>query len=194
MELAVSVKRKRTEMKRQNLNIVIGLLLLVLTSCKTTQTSMIIAENYDEKKNQTTLTLFPYGNIVFPDKWTKTSYNQVSKQHFFTNNDSTTFAVTKNPKDKYPFYKTNQTDNEFVTDFVKWDAEYWEKQGLTVTTIDNQANKGYILWQAKSDEKNVNTIFLFGSKNGLTYNFSGSSKNWTEGKIKDFLVQLFNDN
>ncbi|WP_234111750.1 hypothetical protein [Chryseobacterium sp. R2A-55] len=181
-------------MKRQNLNIVIGLLLLVLTSCKTTQTSMIIAENYDEKKNQTTLTLFPYGNIVFPDKWTKTSYNQVSKQHFFTNNDSTTFAVTKNPKDKYPFYKTNQTDNEFVTDFVKWDAEYWEKQGLTVTTIDNQANKGYILWQAKSDEKNVNTIFLFGSKNGLTYNFSGSSKNWTEGKIKDFLVQLFNDN
>jgi hypothetical protein len=72
--LAVSVKRKRTEMKRQNLNIVIGLLLLVLTSCKTTQTSMIIADSYDEKKNQTTLTLLPYGNIVFPDKWTKTSY------------------------------------------------------------------------------------------------------------------------
>ena len=81
-----------------------------------------------------------------------------------------------------------------MTDFVKWDAEYWEKQGLTVTTVDNQSEKGYILWQAKSDEKNVNTIFLFGSKNGLAYNFSATSKKWTESKIKDFLVQLFNDN
>ena len=181
-------------MNRQLIKITFGLLIVALTSCKTTQTSMIIADSYDEKKNQTTLTLLPYGNIVFPDKWTKTSYNQVSKQHFFTNNDSTTVAVTKNPKDKYPFYKTNQTDNEFVTDFVKWDAEYWEKQGLTITTVDNQSEKGYILWQAKSDEKNVNTIFLFGSKNGLAYNFSGTSKKWTESKIKDFLVQLFNDN
>jgi len=181
-------------MNRQNLNIVIGLLIFVLTSCKTTQTSMIIADSYDEKKNQTTLTLLPYGNINLPDKWTKTSYNQVSKQHFFTNNDSTTVAVTKNPKDKYPFFKPNQTDNEFVTDFVKWDAEYWEKQALTITTVENQSEKGYILWQAKSDEKNVNTIFLFGSKNGLAYNFSGSSKTWTETKIKDFLVQLYNDN
>lgn len=181
-------------MNRQNLNIVIGLLILVLTSCKTTQTSMIIADNYDEKKNQTTLTLLPYGNIVLPNKWTKTNYNQVSKQHFFTNNDSTTVAVTKNSKDKYPFFKTEQSDSEFVTDFVKWDAEYWEKLGLTVTTVDNQSKEGYILWQAKNDEKNVNTIFLFGSKNGLAYNFSGTSKSWSETKIKDFLVQLFIDN
>ncbi|GGP01172.1 hypothetical protein GCM10010992_00780 [Cloacibacterium rupense] len=155
---------------------------------------MLVADSYDEKKNQTTLTLLPYGNIVFPEKWAKTSYNQVSKQHFFTNNESTTIAVTKNPKDKYPFYKNNQTDNEFVTDFVKWDAEYWQKIGLKVTTVDNQADKGYILWQAKSDEKNVNTIFLFGCKNGFAYNFSGTSEKWTETKIKDFLVRLFNDN
>jgi hypothetical protein len=193
--LAVSVKDdSRKIMNRQIFKITIGLLIVALTSCKRTQTSMIIADCYDEKKNQTTLTLLPYGNIVLPDKWTKTSYNQVSRQHFFTNNDSTTVAVTKNPKDKYPFFKPNQTDSEFVTDFVKWDAEYWENQGLTVTTVDNQADKGYILWQAKSDEKNVNTIFLFGSKNGLAYNFSSTSKKWTETKIKDFLAQLFNDN
>lgn len=193
--LAVSVKDNNKEkMNRKIINIAFGLLIVVLTSCKTTRTSMIIADSYDEKKNQTTLTLLPYGNIVIPDKWRKTSYNQVSKQHFFINNDSTTVAVTKNPKDKYPFFKPKQTDSEFVTDFVKWDAEFWEKQGLTITTVDNQSDKGYILWQAKNDEKNVNTIFLFGSKNGLAYNFSGTSKTWTETKIKDFLVQLFNDN
>lgn len=181
-------------MSRQRIKITIGLLLVVLTSCKTTQTSMIIADNYDEKNNQTTLTLLPYGNIVIPNKWTKTSYNQVSRQHFFTNNDSTTVAVTKNPKDKYPFFKPNQTDIKFGTDFVKWDAEYWEKQGLTVTTVDIQSDKDYILWQVKNEEKNVNTIFLFGSKNGFAYNFSGTSKTWTETTIKDFLVQLYNDN
>lgn len=185
---------ENTYMNRKNLNIVIGVLLLVLTSCKTTQTSMIIADSYDEKKNQTTLILLPYGNIVMPNKWTKTSYDQLSRQHFFTNNDSTTVSVTKNPKNKYPFYKSEQTDKEFVIDFVKWDAEYWEKQGLTVTTVSNQSEKGYILWQAKSDERNVNTIFLFGSKNGFAYNFSGTSKTWTETQIKDFLEHLFIDN
>lgn len=181
-------------MSRQLINITVGLLIVALTSCASTRTSMIIADSYDEKNNQTTLTLLPYGSIVLPDKWTKTSYNPVSKQHFFTNNDTTTVAVTKNPKDKYPFFKPDQTDNEFVTDFVKWDAEYWEKQGLTVTTVDNQSEKGYILWQAISEDKNLNTIFLFGSKNGLAYNFSGTSRKWTESKIKAFLVQLFNDN
>lgn len=181
-------------MNRHIIYLAIGLFIILLTSCKTTKKSTIVSDSYDEKKNQTTLTLLPYGNIVIPDKWTKTSYNKVSRQHFFTNNDSTTVALTKNPKDKYPFYRTNQTDSEFVAEFVKWDGDFLERQGLTVTTIDNQSNKGYILWQVISVEKKVNTIFLFGSKNGLAYNFSGSSKTWTETKIRDFLVQLYNDN
>jgi hypothetical protein len=181
-------------MSRQKTNIIIGLLILALTSCKTTQTSMLISDSYDEKKNQTTLTLLPYGNIVIPNKWKKASYDQASRQHFFENSDSTTVSVAKNPKNKYPFFKLEQTDKEFVTDFVKWDTEFWEKQGLTVTTIDNQSEKGYILWQAKSDERKINTIFLFGSKNGFAYNFSGSSQTWTDKTIKDFLVQLYIDN
>jgi hypothetical protein len=128
-ELAVSVKDDNTEkMNRQIINVTIGLLIVALTSCKTPQTSMIIADSYDEKKNQTTLTLLPYGNIVLPGKWTRTSYNQVSRQHFFTNHDSTTIAIAKNSKDKYPFFKPNRTDIEFVTSFVKWDSEYWENK------------------------------------------------------------------
>lgn len=181
-------------MYRKIIKITITLLTVVLASCKTTQSSMIIADTYDQKKDQTTLTILPYGNIVIPEKWTKKSYNQISRQHFFTNNDSTTIAVTKNPKNKYSFYKSNQTDSEFVTDFVKWDAEFFEKQGFKTTTLDNQSEIGFILWQVKNEEKNVNTIILFGSKNGLAYNFSGSSKNWTETQIKNFLVQLFNSN
>ena len=181
-------------MRRIKSNIIIGLILLVLASCKTKQTSMIVADSYDENKNQTTLTLLPYGNIIIPEKWTKTSFNQVSKQHFFKNNDSTTVAISKNPKEKYPVFKAEQTNKEFITDLVKWDAEYWKKEGLTIRTLDDQSDKGYILWQAKSEDKNVNTIFIFGSKNGFAYNFSGTSKTWTETRIKDFLVKLYNDN
>lgn len=170
------------------------LTLLFLTACKTTQTSMIIADKYDESQDKTTLTLHPYGNIVIPGNWTKTNYNQVSKQHFFESKDTTTLAVTKNPKEKYPFYKPEISDKEFVTEFFKWDAGYWEKQGLAVTTIDDQSANGYILWQAKSDEQEINTIFLFGSKNGFAYNLSGTSISWSETKIKDFLVKVYLEN
>ena len=156
---------------------------------------MIIADSYDEKKNQTTLTLLPYGNINLPDKWTKKSYNQVSKQHFFNNSDSTTVAVTKNPKQKYSFFNSEQADKEFVTEFVKWDAGYWKKQGLKTSIINDKSENGFILWQATDSTKtNVNTIFLFGSKNGFAYGFSGTSKTWSEEKIQNFLIKLFNDN
>ena len=182
-------------MNRLKTNILIGLLILVLTSCKTTQTSMLIADNYDIKTNQTTLTLLPYGTIVIPEKWTNTSYNQKSKQHFFQNIDSTTIAVSKNPKEKYPFFTTKQTDKEFVSEFVKWDAEYWKNQGLVVKTINDKSENGFIVWQASDSAKaEINTLFLFGSKNGFAYNFSGSSKTWSEEKTEEFLIKLFNNN
>ncbi len=156
---------------------------------------MLIADSYDEKKNETTLTLLPYGNIVLPDKWKKINYNSTSKQHFFENSDSTTVAVTKNPREKYPFYQATQTDKDFVTKFVKWDGEFWEKQGLTVKKINDKSDNGYIVWQAiKGDSNNVNTLFLFGSKSGYAYNFSGTSKSWSDQKIEEFLINLFNTN
>ena len=174
---------------------ILGLFALLFIACKTSQTSMLIADSYDEKTNKTTLMLFPYGNIIFPDKWTKTSYNSSSRQHFFKNSDTTTVAVTKNPKEKYPFYKPTQTDKDFVTEFVKWDSEYWQKQGLTVKTINDNSDSGYIVWQAvREDSISVNTFFLFGSKSGFAYNFSGTSTTWTDKKVEEFLINLFNTN
>jgi hypothetical protein len=184
-----------TIMKIKSIIMITGFLVLTLISCNTTQTSMIVADNYDIKQNQTTLTLLPYGNIVFPNKWNKTSYNNVSKQHFFTNNDSTTIAVAKSPREKYPFYKSSQTDKEFVSEFVKWDAEYWKNQGLTVKTISDKSDNGFIVWQVTDEKKKkVNTIFIFGSKNNFAYNFSGTSQKWTDDNIQQFLTKLYTDN
>lgn len=180
-------------MKINRVILIFGLLVLTIISCKTTQSSMIIGDNYDKKQDKTTLILLPYGNIVFPNKWNKASYNNVSKQHFFTNGDSTTITVAKNPREKYPFYKSSQTDKEFVSEFVKWDAEYWKNQGITVKTINDKSDNGYIVWQA-TDNKIVNTIFIFGSKNNFAYNFSGTSQKWTDNIIQEFLIKLYTDN
>ena len=138
--------------------------------------------------------MFPNGNIVLPDKWTKSSYNQVSKQHFFKNNDSTTVAVAKNKKQEYPFYKSTQSNEDFLTEFTKWESDYFKSQGATIRLINDQSDKGYILWKATIEKENINTIYLFGLKGDYAYNLLGDSKTWTEEKIKAFLIKLFSDN
>ena len=84
---------------------IFGILMMLLISCKTTQTNLIITDNYDSEKNLTTLSILPYGDIVIPNQWVKTDYNRVNLRHFFENNDSTTIAVSKNPKNKHPIFK-----------------------------------------------------------------------------------------
>jgi len=138
------------------------------------------------------LIILPYGNINIPDRWKKTDYNPVSKQYFFRNSDSTTIAIAKNPKEKYPFYKADQSDKIFIAEFVKWDAEYWEKQGMENKILTDNSDQGYTTWQVLKND--VNTILLFGLKKGLVYNFSVTSATWIDKKKEEFLIQLFNSN
>ena len=177
--------------------LIIGILILLNISCKTNQKNMIVADKYDATKNQTTLTILPYGNVIIPKEWKKTSYNQVSKQHFFQNSDLTTISIAKNLKEKYPFYKAEQNDKEFVTEFVKWDSEYWKEQGLEITTVENNSENTFIVWNAKSKNENkpeVNTLFLFGVKNNFVYGFSINSKTWNEKQKIEFLRKLYETN
>lgn len=181
----------------KNKALIIGILFILNLSCKTNQTSTIVADKYDATKNQTTLTILPYGNVIIPNKWKKTSYNQISKQHFFQNNDSTTISIAKNLKDKYPFYKVNQNDKEFVAEFVKWDSEYWKEQGLEISTIENKTEKMYIIWNTKNKKETkpeVNTLFLFGVKNNFVYGFSISSRIWNNDQKIEFLKNLYESN
>ena len=172
-------------MKQQTIFIGLIFLLMVTFSCKSTSTSVITGENYDSKKDETTLILVPYGNITIPNKWNKKSYNEISKQHFFTNSDSTTLAIAKNPKQKYPFYQNEDSDKEFVINFVKWEADYFKEKGIIVTTLEDKSSQGYILFEAKTGEDKYD-IFLIGSKNGFAYNFLSSSNVWTKEDIKMF--------
>lgn len=159
-------------------------------SCSTTQTSIIVADSYDQTENITTLTLLPYGNIDIPGQWTKTMYNEVSRQHFFHDNDSTSIAVTKNPQEKYPFYSDTITDKEFLRKFFEWEKEYYEEHGYIIE--EKSSNDNFVIWTVNGN--GVNTIFLYGAKNKYAYNFAVFTENWSDEKRTDFLKELFEEN
>ncbi|MEP2026431.1 MAG: hypothetical protein ABJH98_11610 [Reichenbachiella sp.] len=164
----------------------------IFTSCKTTHTSMLIADSYDEAKGETTLTLIPYGNIVIPGKWTKYNYNQTSKQHFFRNSDSTAIAVAKNPIDKYPFYSSELSNSELSKNWFEWESDFYSEKGIAVTQTNRETTKEYVIWKAKSSQ--VNSVFLYGVKNNLAYNFAVVTDNWTDEQRTKFLRELWDIN
>lgn len=168
------------------------LIILIISSCGTTkQISTLHGDSYDETADKTTYILVPYGNVEIPGKWKRTTYNQVSRQQFFTNTDSATIAIAKNPKEKYPFYIETKADSVLVTDFYKWDSEYWEKQGLKVTKLKESDSENFIIWQAIGND--VNNVFLFGINNNLMINYMVSAK-WTNERKIDFLTKLYLEN
>jgi hypothetical protein len=169
----------------------ITVFLLVLSNANA-QTSTIVGDTYDAEKNETYLILIPNGGVKITGKWTKTSYNDVSRQHFFKNDDGTTLSIAKNLKEKYPFYKKRKSDKEFVIDFVAWDGDFWKQKGLDVTILEDQSDSGFIVWQAKA--KGVNTVFLFGAKNGFAYSFSIGSGPWSDPERAAFLSKIYNEN
>ena len=169
-------------------------ILYLLTSCKTSQQTMVVSTDYNEKDNKTTLTVFPYGNIVMDGKWEKVKYLPNSKQHFFTNSQNVTLAVSKNPKEKYGFYTPSMPDSTFTTEFYKWESDYWVQQGLEQKILSDQAKSGFIVWQVESVEKKVNNTFLVGSKRGFAYNFLVSSNNLPQDQKIRMLTSLYFSN
>ena len=170
----------------------IVMLIGINLSCSSSKTSVVTADSYDKTKDQTTLGIIPYGNISMNGKWTKTSYNEVSQQHFFMNDEGTSIAITKAPKERYPFYIKNLTDYNFIEKFYQREFEHYSKQDIEIDKIETDKQKNYIIWKATGN--NINTTFLYGAKNNLAYNFSVMKGNWSDEKKIEFLKKIFNEN
>ena len=168
------------------------LIAAILVSCRASQTTMLISDSYDETKDMTSLMLFPYGNINIPGKWTKTSYNETSKQHYFRNDDdSTSIAVTMNPMNKYPFHSDSLTYEAWVTEFYKWESEYYRNQGYTTEILKSDNFAKFLIWKITGE--NVNTVFLFGCKGGYAINYAVFT-NLSDNQRISFLTQLYEHN
>ncbi|MCP4581301.1 MAG: hypothetical protein GY839_06760 [candidate division Zixibacteria bacterium] len=155
--------------------------------------SLLIADSYSAKKDLTTLTVLPYGNIDIPGQWMKTNYVASSGQHFFKNVDSTIIAVGKFPQTKAPSYLKSYTDYENAYAFYKWDTDFFSnEQDFQISEIRMDEINCYILFNMNNEK--FNSTFIFGLKNGFIYNLSVQTGNWPVEKKHSFLINLFKDN
>jgi len=160
-------------------------------------TAMLTNLNYDAKKDQTELTLLPYGGIIFPHKWVQIGYDESSKARIFLS-DSTQLHASLFPFQRYKeVYQKGRTDQEQLAAFTTWETEFWRKeQHVTIDILqDSIATRGYVLGRAYDpNDKDVDVTFLFGTRRGLLYNFRGTSSKWTQEELEVFLKGLFMNN
>lgn len=172
--------------------LIIYALIGLILGCSKTSTSILISDDYDEESDKTTQTIIPYGHIEFPGQWTKTKYNEESRQHFFIDKDSTSIAVAKNPQEKYPFYTEGMTDKEFTRKFFEWEKGFYEKRGFEITELKNYSGENFIVWKVTRNK--ANTVLLYGSKEHFAYNFAVFTDNWTNKDKIEFVRNLFEQN
>ncbi|WP_222539106.1 hypothetical protein [Pedobacter polysacchareus] len=153
----------------------------------------IVSDTYNKKLDQTTLVLIPYGNVTFQGKWKKFRSDESSKQYFFRDQDSTVLSIAKVPQKDYPFYEQGLDDKSFPLAIYNWEKDYMTKYGkVQPKLITDQSDQGYVLWQVEA--KDVHTILLNGSRNEYAYNFSISSKKWSDERKIGFLTEIFKQN
>jgi len=177
------------------IGIIFIFILRITTSCMVMggSVSTIESSNYDEKENQTTFIKFPFGSMSIPGKWTKVSYNQISFQHNFKNEDSVFTALAINQASSYPFYKPNMTSNELIKEFYEWDSKYLADliKGNRTIIIQDTINH-FILWQITADnEYQLDNHYLFGCENGIIFTILISTKKWTNEQKLNYLQTVY---
>ena len=187
------------ENNRLNLITYFIIVIITLASCATQKVSTIAGGEYDRNKDRTDYFVLPFGSTSMPGKWTKTRYNEVSKQQFFKNEENISITVAFTPINSYEFNTDKSKKGyNFTRAFYEWDADYFVKtHKLNQERIEFNENKNYIIWRAFGQQNGANfdTYFLFGEKNGYANNFSITvTDKWTkEDKVK-FLKEMYLQN
>ena len=150
---------------------------------------------YDESKKQTDYFVLPFGSASIPGKWTKTRYNSVGHQQFFTNGDSVTIAIAFGRFDGYEFNPNGSRKGyDFIKAFYEWDSKYLaDRPGMNRRIIEEDSIKNYILYQiyGSINGHKADTYFLIGEKNGNVSNLSITTKKWTKDAEIAFLKRLY---
>lgn len=170
--------------------------MILFAGCTTQKTSTIVSFDYDTKRNQTNYMVFPYGSVSIPNKWDKTSYNSVSRQQFFKNDEGVTIAISFGLCNKYEFNRDNANKGfRFVRAFYEWDSDcFVSTYGLKQELIEENEEKNYLIWRVYGDYNNSHwdTYFLFGEKGGVAHNYSVMDTNkWTVEQKIEFLNGIY---
>ena len=175
---------------------------VLFVGCRTVSSSRygstIVGGEYEASKDSTSYFVYPFGSVMIPGKWEKTTYNSASRQQFFQNSDSVLISVIFSRFDGYEF---NQDGAKKGYDFVKacyvWESDYFEKTlGLQHEILEENEGKQYMIFRiyGSTDGTKVNMYFLLGEKNGNVSYFSLSrAEKWTEERRLEFLRGLLNN-
>jgi len=155
--------------------------------------STIIGGDYNAKTNTTEYFVIPLGQVSIPGKWEKTSFDRVSRQQFFSNDESIDIAVSFAPCDHFEFNQGGALKGyEFLDAYYKWDSEYFVSNGLECKILETDKAKKYLLYRIFG--KGADTYLLISEKNGNVSNFSiNATDKWTEQQKVEFLKSLLKD-
>ena len=169
---------------------------ILFSNCATQRTTTLVSCEYDKNKNQTDYMVFPYGSIAISGEWTRTTYNQSSKQQFFQNSDSIIISVTFGPCNKYEFNADNSKKGfDFVKAYYEWDSEYFvSNYHLNQEMVESNEANNYIIWRAFGENNNTywDTYFLFGEKNCHVSSFAiMKTEKWSKKEKIAFLRKTY---
>ena len=170
--------------------------IILFAGCATQRTSTLVSCDYDTKRNQTNYMVFPYGSVSISGKWEQTTYNSVSKQQFFKNEEGIIIAIAFAPCNRYEFNRNNSKKGfDFVKTFYEWDSEYFvSTYGLQKDLIEENEKNNYIIWRVYGEYNNSywDTYFLFGEKGGFAHNYSMmKTDKWTIEQKITFLREIY---
>ena len=171
--------------------IIILFVLLQMAGCASNKMSTIVGGDYDEDKDVTSYFVLPLGQVSIPGRWEKTRYDKVSRQQFFTNQDSIIIALAFGRFDSYEFNTKGALKGyDFIKAFYEWEAEYFESKGLERQLLESDSTKKYMVYRFYG--QNYDTYFLIGERFGNVSNFSINATNkWPEKDKILFLKRLF---
>jgi hypothetical protein len=191
--LCVMLKHMRIiTMKIRTILLISFLTTLLYVGCQSTKSvSTIISDKYDSPTNQTTFEKFPLGSVKIPGKWTKTSYNEVSRQHFFKNVDSVFVAIAINLNTHYPFFVKGMTDSASVIAFYEWDSKFLADQIKgTRTILKYDSINQSIIWHL-TDKKEIDSYYLYGCDKGKIFGLFISTNKWNEAEKTNLLETIY---
>lgn len=170
----------------------LGIVISLLVACNANKSvSIIVSDVYDSKNDITTFSKLPFGSCKLPGKWTKSSYNETSKQYFFKNKDTVSVAISINRNRQYPFYKENLKNNEFINLFYEWDSKFLADKNDGVRTIVNvDTLDSSILWRL-SYSNEVNYYFIYGTENDKALTINVVTNKWSDSEKEDFLKKVY---
>ena len=171
--------------------IIILFVLLQMAGCASNKMSTIVGGDYDEDKDVTSYFVLPLGQVSIPGRWKKNRYDKVSRQQFFTNQDSIIIALAFGRFDRYEFNTKGALKGyDFIKAFYEWEAEYFESKGLERQLLESDSTKKYMVYRFYG--QNYDTYFLIGERFGNVSNFSINATNkWPEKDKILFLKRLF---